>query len=59
MHILPEVLLKEGNVCHSNSGHHIVLKKGDDGKLYSKYVQLACMVLGLVAPMGLTFLQDE
>ena len=51
LHILPEVL-NEGTGDHHGHSH------GDKGEKYSKAVQLAAMVAGLVAPIGLTFLED-
>ncbi len=65
VHILPEVLTPgEANGHeHHHHGHahgHKQLEKGEapenDSGQYSKVMQIAAMVVGLVAPLGLTFL---
>ena len=68
VHILPEVLTHgeaNGHEHHHGHGnaHELANKDGEEapGKgsaQYSKAIQVAAMVVGLVAPLGLTFLED-
>ena len=66
VHILPEVLSPgEATEQENHHGHaHGVANKdgeealGNGSAQYSKAVQVAAMVVGLVAPLGLTFLED-
>jgi hypothetical protein len=66
VHIFPEVLTPgEATEQENHHGHaHGVANKdgeealGNGSAQYSKAVQVAAMVVGLVAPLGLTFLED-
>ena len=69
VHILPEVLTPgeaTGQEHHHHGHAHGLAKKpkngedtpGNDSAQYSKVMQIAAMVFGLVAPLGLTFLED-
>jgi solute carrier family 39 (zinc transporter), member 9 len=55
LHILPEVLGTGGSHDH----HHGHVSQKENAPMYPKWAQLACMIVGLVAPLGLTYLQDE
>ncbi|TNV79810.1 hypothetical protein FGO68_gene15252 [Halteria grandinella] len=60
LHILPEVLFdQEMSHGHSHSHGNNKLKKYIEPKHYSKAIELAGMIIGLVLPLGLTFLEDE
>jgi hypothetical protein len=69
VHILPEVLTpgEATGQEHHHHGHGNFLANkhekgevapGNDSLQYSKAMQIAAMVVGLVAPLGLTFLED-
>lgn len=66
VHILPEVLTPgetNGHEHHHERAHGLANKHGEDSlgngsAQYSKAIQMAAMVVGLVAPLGLTFLED-
>jgi hypothetical protein len=65
VHILPEVLTPGEATGQDHHGHaHGVANKdgvevlGSGSAQYSKAIQVAAMVVGLVAPLGLTFLED-
>ncbi len=54
IHILPEVM----NDSHSHHGHE-VKKNPSEKRSYGKGIEMLAMILGLIAPLGLTFLEDE
>jgi zinc transporter 9 len=63
LHILPEVLYDKdtngsGGEAHGHHHHHNskekVIRRED--KHYSKGVELLAIIVGLIAPLGLTFL---
>ncbi len=56
LHILPEVMNDNENHGH---GYHHSNTKGEEVKHYSKGIEMAIMVVGLIAPLGLTYLEDE
>ena len=65
LHILPEVLFDQDTHGHGHGhshGHHEtkigrIVKQ--EAKHFSKGIELAAMIVGLIAPLGLTFLEDE
>jgi zinc transporter ZupT len=64
LHILPEVLNDESSGDHGHGHRHGPKNEENDqntkidAQRYSKTVQLGVMVVGLVAPLALTFLED-
>ena len=68
VHILPEVLTPgeaTGQEHHNGHAHGLAKKPqngedtpANDSAQYSKAMQIVAMVFGLVAPLGLTFLED-
>ena len=54
LHILPEILYDK-----DTHGHHAHSVDSKEVKHFSKAIELLAMVIGLVAPLGLTFLADE
>lgn len=64
IHILPEVLQNKSSHGHQHSHSHSQDLSSDkdslnDGKTYGKGIELMVIILGLVAPLLLTFLKDE
>jgi zinc transporter ZupT len=51
LHILPEVM--------NNDSHNKESKSNLKPSKYRKIIEIGCMVIGLIAPLGLTFLEDE
>lgn len=54
LHILPEVLYDRDTHGHSHG-----TEKAEQLRHFSKGIELLAMVVGLVAPLGLTLLADE
>jgi solute carrier family 39 (zinc transporter), member 9 len=60
LHILPEVLSKDGHSHHIGHPHKedesLIEKISEPSN--SKIIEMSIMIVGLIAPLGLTFLED-